>query len=256
MSTVPDNIKKNRIKSGLTQSDLGKLLGRAPSVIANWEAGTNRPDVDSIAKMLEIFKIDANAMFGWEDADIPLEAWAKAHMNKYIDLDDHGRDAVDAILNCELDRTLREQNRKAKNPDNVITLVRAQPEEIEKYQKSDLVVPYQTYGAGSQVDTGEKSSEVVTVMLTPEIRKADFAVQVIGDSMEPTYPDGCSVAVMATKDLYPGDVGLFVIDGEHLIKKMGQGVLLSLNPEYDPIQLTEFMSIETIGKVLGVVELE
>lgn len=66
--SIPEIIKKFRVQKNLTQADLGEKLGKAPSVIANWEAGTNRPDVNSIGKMLDIFDIDANAFFEWQKA--------------------------------------------------------------------------------------------------------------------------------------------------------------------------------------------
>lgn len=66
MSKIGENIKKFRVERNMTQADLGERVGKAPSVIANWEAGTNRPDVDSVMKMCSVFEIDANTLFGWE----------------------------------------------------------------------------------------------------------------------------------------------------------------------------------------------
>ena len=69
MSKISENIRRFRIESGLKQAELGEALGKAPSVIANWEAGTNRPDVVSIEKMCAIFNVDANALLGWPSDD-------------------------------------------------------------------------------------------------------------------------------------------------------------------------------------------
>lgn len=64
--SVSKNIKKYRTLAGLTQAELAELLNKSHNVVSNWEAGTNRPDVESIQKMLNIFQIDANTLFDWD----------------------------------------------------------------------------------------------------------------------------------------------------------------------------------------------
>ena len=56
-------IKEARTKKGLTQSDLGKMLGKSNNAITNWEKGTNSPDVDSIELLCSILGIPVNYMF-------------------------------------------------------------------------------------------------------------------------------------------------------------------------------------------------
>ena len=50
-------------------------------------------------------------------------------------------------------------------------------------------------------------------------------------------------------------IGVFVLNGESFIKKMGKGCLISLNPAYSPIQLREFDSVRCAGKVIGTINL-
>lgn len=47
---------------------------------------------------------------------------------------------------------------------------------------------------------------------------ADFGVRVNGDSMEPVYHDGQIVWVEKTDTLRPGEVGVFICDGEGYLK--------------------------------------
>ena len=87
-------------------------------------------------------------------------------------------------------------------------------------------------------------------MDVPEKYKdADFVIGVSGDSMEPTFCDGDRVAVIKQKALHPGDIGVFMIDGNGYIKELGRNVLISHNSKYDPIPFAE--SICCIGRVLG-----
>lgn len=100
MSSISENIRKFRIEKGMKQAKLGELLGKAPSVIANWEAGTNRPDINSIEKMCDIFQIDANTLFGWKNhTDMgAITAQEYAHIQKYRRLTDNGRATVDHVI--------------------------------------------------------------------------------------------------------------------------------------------------------------
>lgn len=171
---------------------------------------------------------------------------------KYRDLSSEEKGAVQAIFDyvCKV-----HDDRVARAESNIIELPLLRPTAkkggADEYV--ELFKPYQAYGAGSQDDIGDRGGEPVRVQLSSAIRKADFVVTVIGDSMEPTYPDGCMVAIMETQDLHAGDIGAFIVDGEHLVKKVGEGKLVSLNTDYDPIELDEYTEVYTIGKVLGVI---
>ena len=80
---------------------------------------------------------------------------------------------------------------------------------------------------------------------------ADYAVRIAGDSMMPRWKDGDVVEVVATTELQVGDIGIFVVNGEVYIKVMGINQLLSLNPQYDPILISEYDSYRIEGKVVS-----
>ena len=80
---------------------------------------------------------------------------------------------------------------------------------------------------------------------------ADFAVRVSGDSMEPRFVDGQTVFVKEQSVLQVGEIGVFAVDGDAYIKKLGHSELLSLNPHYKPIPITEHNTVHTFGKVVG-----
>ena len=79
---------------------------------------------------------------------------------------------------------------------------------------------------------------------------ADYAVRIAGDSMMPRWKDGDVVEVVATTELQVGDIGIFVVNGEVYIKVMGINQLLSLNPQYDPILISEYDSYRIEGRWL------
>ena len=49
----------------------------------------------------------------------------------------------------------------------------------------------------------------------------------------------------------PGEIGIFVLNGEGYIKKWGGDKLVSLNPVYEPIIITEDDALYCKGKVIG-----
>ena len=62
-------LKFFRKSKNLTQDNLAKLLGyKSKSAVANWERGYNSPTDDKIQMMLDIFGVDANTLFGWDNA--------------------------------------------------------------------------------------------------------------------------------------------------------------------------------------------
>ena len=101
--------------------------------------------------------------------------------------------------------------------------------------------------------------------------KADFGVRVSGDSMEPVYHDGQIVWVQETPRLYPGEVGIFVCDGQGFIKVYQeqepeedvaeeftdsygtvhrQSVLVSLNEKYADRVISPYTDFKIVGRVL------
>ena len=80
---------------------------------------------------------------------------------------------------------------------------------------------------------------------------ATFAVTVSGDSMEPRYVDGQIVFIKGQQTLGVGEIGIFALNGDSYIKKLGHGELISLNPRYAPIPITEYDSLHVFGKVVG-----
>lgn len=83
---------------------------------------------------------------------------------------------------------------------------------------------------------------------------ADFAVNISGDSMEPTIMDKSRVYVKSIEELQHNDIGLFIINGDVMCKryiKQGRGVkLVPDNDNYEPINKKDVYSFIVLGKVL------
>ena len=101
-------IKEAREHLGLTQTELGKMLGVTGSAITNYEKETSHPKEQIIYKLMETLNVDANYLFQdvvnikSKENDITLTEYE--HIKKYRILDAHGQDMVDTVLDKEYTR--------------------------------------------------------------------------------------------------------------------------------------------------------
>ena len=132
------------------------------------------------------------------------------------------------------------------------------PELIQQTQKTIIIPFYRipaSAGTGSWL-SDETPVEYTNVPKTEKTSAADFMLEVRGDSMQPKFSDGDRVLVKNSESIYEGEIGVFILNGESYIKKMGRNELISLNPAYNPIKLTEYDDIRCAGKVLGTLDLQ
>ena len=231
-----DKLKKARISAKLKQSDLAKILDTTNTTISNWENNVSKPDVDTIDYICGALNVPASYFFNTPDSVTPiLTITEQAHIKKYRTLDEHGKKAVDCILNVEYERV--EATRTPVIPiSNIITL-----SEFEQPVSAGKGV---YLGDGSQTITREVPSNELT-------SKADFILRVSGDSMEPEFSNDDRILIKRQCDLKAGDIGIFILNGEGYVKKYMGDKLVSLNPDYKDIYFSEYDNIECKGLVLG-----
>ena len=95
--------------------------------------------------------------------------------------------------------------------------------------------------------------DMVDVIETPISRKADFMLIVDGESMSPKFHDGDYVLVRQQPAVEIGQIGIFYVDGRGYIKKYDGDYLISINPDYDDINLAD-TDARCFGLVLGIAE--
>ena len=64
---IKDNIKKARLKSGLTQAQVAEKLGVSQAQYARWESGGRNPKNDTLEKLAEVFGVGADTLKGRDD---------------------------------------------------------------------------------------------------------------------------------------------------------------------------------------------
>ncbi len=231
-------LKARREQLGITQIQLAQKLGITKGAVGNYEAEISSPKADILYRVFDVLQCDANYLFQdemkmqtYRDKATPEEMM---HIKKYRTLDRYGKEAVDAILDIECKRYEEYKAFQAEKEGAHII-------EMPSY--------LQTVSAryGNWLEEAEKIT--ITVPDTPMTRKADFAIRVSGDSMEPKYADGDLVFVRKQDDVDIGEDGVWIVDGNAYIKRRGSDSLISLNHDYPDIE--QGNSAYCIGKVIG-----
>ena len=181
---------------------------------------------------------DSWRLFSFDNEDIPVESipisladsYNEDRYNrqsyKYRVLDEHGMKVVDMVLNEEYERC---------NP--------AIKKITRPYYASSV-----SAGFGNPLD--EPPVEEIEIEDTPEHRRGDFIVRVSGDSMESRYSNGDLVLVQKQPTINIGEIGIFILNGESFIKKLGINELISLNSKYPPRHFSNSDCVICCGKVL------
>ena len=81
--------------------------------------------------------------------------------------------------------------------------------------------------------------------------KLTLPFRVSGDSITPRFVDGQVVFVREQQTLEVGEIGVFSLDSDSYIKKLGQGEPLSLNPSYDRLRYKSIHRFTFLGKWWG-----
>lgn len=107
-------------------------------------------------------------------------------------------------------------------------------------------------GTGYDLNDGDQW-DTIEIPDTQEARRADFALTISGDSMEPVYYDGDIVLIKSQRAIDGGEIGIFIIENNGFIKKYGGDRLISLNAKYDDIMFSDYdpEDIRCVGLVIG-----
>lgn len=229
---IGEKIKKVREDRGLTQNDLAEKIGVSAAAIGNWEQGTSRPNADMLVKLCRILTVSADILLetGLGDDENGHETVEIA--KKILALDERGRHVVDAVIGAY-----------------------SEAPAAPVVQMKDILLLSNSFAAGpsdpgSQLDQMERYS-------VPVDSRADFAIRISGDSMEPWLPDG-SVALCRAEMPALGQIAAVMLDGEFLCKQFvhdnfGNVYLFSLNRKRCELDASVMASGDRDLKIFGTV---
>lgn len=107
--TFGEKIKNARKAKKLTQKQLAEKIGAAHNSISDWENDKNKPDPDTIELLCWVLEITPNYLLATSSDDFsPAE---KLIIKMYNELDLHGREMVDFVLEREHERITSSKNK-------------------------------------------------------------------------------------------------------------------------------------------------
>ena len=225
--TFNEYINRRRKELGMTVDELVERSGLPKGTVSKITAGINtNPKLTTIEALCRALMISVDDAMGLAPAASIFSLGEIEHINKYRNLDKHGRTVMDAILDIEYERC---------NPSF-------------KVISRPFYAVSVSAGFGNPLD--EPPEEEIEIPDPPENRRGDYVVRVSGNSMTPAFKDGDLVLVEKNARVDEGDIGIFVLNGESYIKKQGIDELISLNPDYPPKPYGPGDSILCCGKVL------
>ncbi len=92
-----EQLKIARKQKGLSQAELGKLLGVQAQTVGRWENGKSKPNLEKINKLCEILNIPLYSLIS-KDVDYQLNYEEAFIVNKFRELNDDGKSIVINLL--------------------------------------------------------------------------------------------------------------------------------------------------------------
>ena len=232
MRTYTAVFQRLRKEHGYRQQDVADYLcdmgiKTAHTQVSRWEQGNNNPSIEQFVGLCKLYAIkDVHQVFENENFTEPEE-----------ELNKEGRKKLD-----DYRKLLVESGKFAAGNGKIL-------------QFPNRVCP--VYDTRVSAGTGQLfDSESCEMMDVPSYVPVDanFGVYVSGNSMEPTLHDGELIWVKKQQALENGNIGVFWLDGEFLVKEVSVtddgASLISHNPKYGPRNITEYSDIVVYGKVV------
>ena len=233
MDTIGKRIRELGENKNMTQTELSEALGmKTYTTVSKWESDDNFPKGKDLKRLAELFNVSSDYLLGLNKSEKSKDITVI-----YNQLDPPRQEKVYNFA----ERQLEEQNRG-----NVVHFPKKEKLPTIKNSASAANPTELVYG-----DTVVEEEEFERVP-----NNADFAVPIIGDSMEPVIRNGQFVFVKEQPDVEDGEIAIVEIDGDGVTCKEvfkdyeNQSIILrSINELYQD-RVVSPEQIRIIGKVV------
>lgn len=245
-------------KNNTTPTALTNKLGLSKGNSSSWKKGGN-PSADVLIKLADELNCTTDELLGRNKViyDNPDE---EQLLEYYNELDDISKASVlgKAEGLAEAARRKKALEAAPKVTPKIVTLPEPKlPEETDDEDEGEYIYidfPDLPVSAGTGVYLHGDYGEQLKVAADSLTLRANYALRVQGDSMQPRYYDGDIVLVETQPIVEIGEVGIFIYNDEAYIKEFHGNRLVSLNPKYEDIPIEDPDSFYCKGKVIGVLD--
>lgn len=196
-----NRLKELRENRGLNMKQAAAALGYKYMTYVNYEKGERELYSEQLIKIADFYDVSIDYILCRDEKVVQFKA---PFVQKYEKLDETSKKVVDSVIDIEASRT-----EEIKAPLRIIPLFPA------------------AAGPGEPID-GNAFDEYET-----DNERADFAVRISGDSMEPWFKHG-DIVLCRREEVQTGDVAVVMVNGLLLVKQFisgyaGHWYLRSLN---------------------------
>lgn len=233
MKTIGTRIRGLREKKNMTQTELSEYLGmKTYTTVSKWESDDNFPKGKDLKKLAELFGVSSDYLLGLSQDTSPSSI-----SDIYNKLEPPRQEKVYNFADEQLEEQQKEKVLEFPNKEKIPTV----------HNSASAANPTElAYG-----DTVVEEEEFERVP-----NNADFAVPIIGDSMEPVIRNGQFVFVKEQPDVEDGEIAIVELDGDGVTCKEiykdyeNQTIILrSINDLYED-RIVSPEQIRIIGKVV------
>ena len=232
-------IREYRNNAGMSQEELGFMIGVGKNAVGAWESGRSRPDLNCISDLCHILNIPLYVFFGRSESE--LKGSNHDFMYKFRKLNNYNK----KVILHEMSALLELQDEELKE-----TVPSAPAGKIRLFINDAVAA------AGFSPELTEAGGKYGLFDPDPVVKEADEVIRVNGDSMEPEYSNGDLVFVKHMSSVREGEIGIFIHQNAGYIKKYMRDGLHSLNPDYPVMRFSAEDQITCVGKVLGKADLK
>ncbi|HGQ0385051.1 TPA: S24 family peptidase [Streptococcus pneumoniae] len=246
MNILGSSIKEVRKSKKLTQKKLAELTGFKQNTISNHENGNRQLDEKDIRIYAQALEVSPQYLFDLaKPSSIEIIPTTSPIQTIYDELEPPRQGKVLNYAKRQLDEQENEEETKINEVSE--NIIRLDDYRQTTYRRVTGVV---SAGSGSIQDD---DLDMEVSFYEDEIPDDyDAIAYVVGNSMEPKIKNGDYLFIKNTQQVDYNTIGIFQVDGANYVKKLRQGYLESLNPDYEDIHLDESNDIRTIGEVVSV----
>jgi repressor LexA len=258
-----NKIQQLRKERRMSQAELARKAGISEISIRKYENGDRKPKIETLQRIanaldvdLDLFLTSSHISFPKNMTNLFISQSFLEKTSELLNAEDNNKKLNNAIrLFCKLNET--GQDKAAEHMELLCRISEYQKAPTSAPESKIIVLPYFRAGvsAGSGIFIlGNEAEDEIELPDLPEYEAADFAIDINGDSMEPDFSHDDIALVQQDAELFPGDIGVFVVNSNAFIKELGRNELISRNKDYKNIPIHEGDNIVCMGKVIGKVK--
>lgn len=273
-ATYIDRIRRIKSEKKITNEQLSEMTGIAISTLSKILAGfSDSPKLSNICAICQALDCsveyiltgvpDNTNNYTLEEDEIDL-------IEQYRTLDEYGKKLVAVVIDKEAERVEAENGSGTDFAPPVYGSVRkgavkkplysrtaasvqntGRTTDMSQFGKRSLMMYDMPVSAGTGVYLDQSTAVEISIPYSEKTATADYALRISGNSMEPKFRNGDVLLIEECETVEVGELGIFILDGNGYFKMYNGDSLLSLNREYQPIQLKDFQEVQCVGRVVG-----